>query len=52
MLRSIDVITTVMKDRCLRENFACLSLAENAHKKNNFSTTISLELGQINFGGI
>ena len=31
--RNIDVITTVMKDRCLRENFACLSLAENVHKK-------------------
>ena len=29
----MDVVTGVMKDRCLRENFACLSLAENVHKK-------------------
>ena len=29
----MDVITTVMKDGCLRENFACLSLAGNVHKK-------------------
>ena len=47
------MITTVMKDRCLRENFACLLLAENMHKKNNFTTTSSFEkLGQINFGGV
>ena len=30
---SIDVVTSVMNDGCLRENFACLSLAENVHKK-------------------
>ena len=42
-----------MRDRCLREKFACLSLAENVHKKNNFSTTSSFKkLGQINFGGV
>ena len=28
---SIDV--GMMNDRCLRENFACLSLVENVHKK-------------------
>ena len=42
--RNIDVVTGVMKDRCLREKFACLSLAENVHKKNNFTTTNSLKL--------
>ena len=31
--RNIDVVTGVMKDRWLRENFACLSLVENVHKK-------------------
>ena len=41
--RNTDVITTVMKDRCLMENFACLSLAENVHKKNNFTTSSSFE---------
>ena len=31
--RNVDVVTGVMKDRWLRKNFACLSLAENVHKK-------------------
>ena len=31
--RNIDVVAGVMKDRCLRGNFVCLSLAENVHKK-------------------
>ena len=49
----MEVVTSVMKDRCLREKFACLSLAENVHKNNNFITTSSFEkLGQINFGGV
>ena len=30
---NIDVVAGVMKDRCLRGNFVCLSLAENIHKK-------------------
>ena len=32
---SIDfiIVTSVMKDRCLREKFACLSLPENIKKK-------------------
>ena len=30
---NIDVVASTMNDRCLRENFACLSLAENVHKK-------------------
>ena len=51
--RNIDVVTSIMNDRCLREKFACPSLAENVHKKNNFTTTSSFEkLGQINCGGV
>ena len=38
-----------MNDRCLREKFACLSLTENVHKKNNFTTTNSLELAADKF---
>ena len=31
--RNIDVVAGVMKDRCLRGNFVCLSLTKNEHKK-------------------
>ena len=33
--RGIDfiIVTSVTKDRCLREKFACLSLTENIQKK-------------------
>ena len=51
--RNIDVITTVMKDRCLMENFTCLSLAENIHKKIIFNQQLELAadtmLGSIDF---
>ena len=40
--RNIDVITTVMKDRCLMKNFTCLSLAENIHKKIIFNQQLEL----------
>ena len=44
--RSIDVVNSAMNDRCLREKFASLPLAENIQKKiiNNYTTTSSLEL--------
>ena len=28
-----SILVSMMNDRCLREKFACLSLAENVHKK-------------------
>ena len=40
------------RQRCLREKFVCLSLFENVHKKNNFSTTNSLELAADKFWSI
>ena len=52
MLGSIDVVTSIMNDRCMREKFACLSLAENAHKKNDFYHHQQFELRQLNFGGV
>ena len=30
---STSLVTSIMKDRCLREKFVCLLLAENVHKK-------------------
>ena len=51
--RNIDVITTVMKDRCLMENFTCLSLAENVHKKiifnQQFRTSRRYDVGEHRF---
>ena len=30
---NIDLVASMMNDRCLREKFVILSLAENVHKK-------------------
>ena len=51
--RGIDVVSSVIKDRCLREKFACSSLVVNLQKKTIYITNSFLNytdlLGNIDF---